>query len=135
MVFFLDRNLPEALARMLGNYDRKHTVIWLDDKFDKSATDPEWLMTVAKWDPVPVVVSGDGRILKNPAERRVLRGLPLTCFFFAPGWFDFKWHDFAWKAIKVWPEIVRSAQPRHPSIFRVPVSAAKVELIGATSSI
>lgn len=35
MHFFIDRNVPVALARMLGHYDRAHTVIYLDDRFDK----------------------------------------------------------------------------------------------------
>jgi len=128
MHFFIDRNVPVALARMLSHYDRAHTVIYHDDRFEKSTPDTEWLPAVARWDPVPAVISGDGRILRNPAELQVLRSLPLTFFLFADGWAGMPWRDRAWKAIKVWPEIVAAASPRRPSIFRVPVSAAKVEL-------
>ena len=83
MHFFIDRNVPERLARMLGNYDRAHTVIYHDDRFEKTTPDIQWLKEIVTWDPVPVVVSGDGRILQNPAELQVLRGLPLTFFLFA----------------------------------------------------
>jgi len=132
MHFFIDRNLPLALARMLSHYDTKHTIIYKDDRFEQDTADTVWLTQIAAWDPVPVVVSGDGRILKNPAELQVLKGLPLTFFMFAGSWFDLRWRDMAWKAVRVWPEIVAAASPRRPSIFRVPVSASKVELEGLT---
>jgi hypothetical protein len=105
MQFFIDRNLPIALARMLGHYDRAHTVVFHDDRFEKTTPDTEWLSAVARWDPLPAIVSGDGRILRNPAELQVLRDLPLTFFLFTRSWFDLKWSEFAWKAVKVWPLI------------------------------
>lgn len=120
---------------MLGHYDRKHTVVYLDDEFDKQTEDVVWLDAITQWDPVPVVVSGDGRILKNPAELQVLKGLPLTFFLLAEGWTQLPWADFAWKAIKVWPEIVQFAAPRKPSIFRVPVNAQKIEFRCYTSDL
>lgn len=127
MHFFIDRNVPAQLARMLGHYDRLHTVIYHDDRFERTTPDTVWLDAIAKWDPVPVVVSGDGRILKNPAELQVLRDLPLTFFLFAPAWLRLPWRDYAWKAIKVWPEVVAAAAPPRPSVYRIPVSAPKVE--------
>ncbi|GIK19268.1 MAG: hypothetical protein DYG93_05935 [Leptolyngbya sp. PLA2] len=135
MHFFIDRNVPEQLARMLGYYDRNHTVIYHDDRFEKTTADTEWLKLIAGWDPVPVVISGDGRILKNPAELQVLRDLPLTFFLFAGAWFNLRWSEFAWKAIKVWPEVVSAAAPPRPSIYRIPVSAQKVEFMAFTHNL
>lgn len=135
MHFFIDRNVPEALARMLGHYDRTHTIIYHDDRFKKDTPDTQWLTDITGWDPIPVVISGDGRILRNPAELQVLGNLPLTFFLFAGGWFDLKWPEFAWKAIKVWPEVVAAAAPLRPSILRIPVSATKVELKSLTSEL
>ena len=135
MHFFIDRNVPVALARMLSHYDRTHTVIYHDDRFEMTTPDTEWLAAVAGWDPVPAVISGDGRILRNPAELQVLRGLPLTFFLFAGSWFDLKWSEFAWKAVKVWPQIVDSAETRRPSVFRIPVSATKVDFESLTSEL
>jgi hypothetical protein len=135
MHFFIDRNVPIALARMLGHYDRTHTVIYHDDRFEKTTPDTAWLSEIAGWDPVPVVVSGDGRILRNPAELQVLQGLPLTFFLFVEAWLHLPWREHAWKAVKVWPEIVAASSPRRPSIFRIPVSANKVEFESLTSEL
>jgi hypothetical protein len=132
MHFFIDRNVPQRLARMLGNYDLAHTVIYHDDRFEKTTPDTEWLEAIARWDPVPVIVSGDGRILRNPAELQVLRGLPLTFFLFVDAWLHMPWRDHAWKAIKVCPEIVSNATPVRPSVYRIPVSANKVEFEAST---
>lgn len=136
MRFFIDRNIPVALARMLNHYDRQHTVTYLDEEFEKTTPDAEWLAEVAGWgDRIPVVVSGDGRILRNPAELQVLRGLPLTFFHFAPGWTNLPWPEQAWKAVKVWPLIVAKASPKRPSMFRVPVSGTKIEFVCLTSDL
>ena len=135
MHFFIDRNVPIALARMLGHYDLTHTVVYHDDLFERTTPDTEWLQIIAERDPVPVVVSGDGRILRNPAELQVLRGLPITFFLFVGAWLNLKWPEFAWKAIKIWPEVVAAASPRRPSVFRIPVSASKVELESLTSEL
>lgn len=132
MHFFIDRNVPERLARMLGFYEPEHTVVYHDDRFERTTPDSDWLVQIARWDPVPVVISGDGRILRNPAELQLLRDLPLTFFVFAGAWFDLKWREFAWKAIKVWPEIVAAAAAPRPSVFRIPVSAGKVEFVAFT---
>ena len=135
MDFFVDRNLPEKLARMLGQYDRNHNVFHLDDRFDKTTPDTEWLLGIAEWDPIPIVISGDGRILKNPAELQVLSDLPITFFLFAPAWANMAWPEQAWKTIKVWPEIVKNAQTTKPTIYQVPIGATKVDRIGLTSNL
>ncbi|MBL8885777.1 MAG: hypothetical protein JNK16_03880 [Phycisphaerales bacterium] len=124
-----------ALARMLAHYDREHTVVFHDDKFEKTTPDTEWLPAVASWDPVPAIISGDGRILRNPSELQVLRGLPLTFFLFADAWAGLPWRERAWKAVKVWPEIVSAADTRRPTIFRIPISAIKVDRVCLTSEL
>ena len=138
MQFLLDRNLPEQLARMLGHYDRAHTVLWLDDRFDKATPDVAWLTAAGDWvrtgNPT-VVVSGDGRILSNEAEAQVLAGQPLSFFHFAPAWLHLGWREMAWKAVKVWPEIVANSQPPRPTIYTVPISATKVEVHCPTSQL
>lgn len=127
MDFFIDRNVPEKLARMLSHYDRAHPVIYHDDRFDRSTRDIDWLSAIAGWSPVPAVVSGDGRMLRNPAELQVLAALPLTFFLFANAWNDLKWHDRAWKSVKVWQHLIDVAQTSRPSIFKIPVSATRVD--------
>lgn len=135
MRFFCDRNIPPQLARMLDCYDRKHSVVHHDEWFEKTTPDTEWLSDIASRDPIPVVVSGDGRILRNEAELEVLKGLNLTFFVLASGWTNIPWREQAWKAVKIWPEIVSNASPRRPTIFRVPVRAEKIELLSLTSQL
>lgn len=135
MTFFFDRNVPIALARMLDHYDRQHDTVYLDDRFPKTTADSDWLVEIAKWDPKPVVISGDGRILSNPAERQVLSGLPLSFFVFAEGWCNLAWRERAWKTVKVWPRIVEAANCRRPTVFRVPMTAQKVEQLWLTAEI
>jgi len=135
MDFFIDRNVPVALARMLGHYDRNHTVIYHDDRFEKTTPDTVWMAAIAEYPSIPVVVSGDGRILKNPAELQVLKDLPITFFLFAGSWISLKWPELAWKAVKVWPEVIAAASPPRPSIYRIPVSATKVEFVSYTADL
>jgi len=133
MEFFIDRNVPEKLARMLGFFDREHSVIYHDEWFDPKTSDVEWLEDLGSRTPPPIVFSGDGRILKNPAEYQVLQSIPLTFFLLAPAWCSMPWHDQAWKTIKVWPQIIKNATPSKPSIYRIPVSATKVDFLCYTS--
>lgn len=135
MRFFFDRNIPAALARMLNHYDRDHEVVYLDERFDPQTPDTRWLADVAKWDPVPVVVSGDGRILQNEAEMQVLAGLPLTVFIFAPAWTNLPWREWAWKAVRIWPSVIDAASPLRPTIYRIPVKSQKIERIGYTADL
>jgi hypothetical protein len=131
-LFFFDCCVPEPLVRMLDQYDRENQVIFLGDRFRKDTPDEKWLEQVAQWAPVPVVVSGDSRILRNPAQAQVLSNLPLTIFFFAESWPRLPWREWAWKGVKIWPQILDNSSPRSPSIFRIPISANKVELYSET---
>jgi len=135
MLFLFDRNMPEKLARMLDHFDRCHRVIWHDDKYERTTADTEWLQDAASWPERPAIISGDARILTNPAEAQVLASLPLTFFHFVPAWFSLGWPDMAWKAVKIWPEIVANATPRRPTIWRVPVTASKLDLFCPTAEL
>jgi len=117
---------------MLDIFDRKNTVEHHDDHFDENTSDIEWLGTIAKWDPKPVVVSSDLRILRNPAESQALRGTELTFFALEKQWPQFSWEEWAWRMVKVWPLVVRHANPRTPTVFRVPTQGQKIESVGPT---
>ena len=134
MKFFMDRNLPQQLARLIEAFDRKSEVRHLDDEFDDQTPDTDWIAAIGKRDPVPVVICGDGRILRNPAEAQALRDARLTFFLMAEGWSGLKWEERAWKMIKVWPSIAANASPRRPTIYRVTVQL-KVEQFGLTDQL
>lgn len=116
---------------MLEAFDRRHKVSAHDDYFGQATSDIEWLASIGCWSPKPVVICGDGRILKNKAERAVLRDQQLMFVYLAPGWTNLNWaSDFAWKIVKVWPEIVSEVQrAREPTIFEVAPKSLKVSLM------
>jgi hypothetical protein len=75
MRFFFDRNMPPQLARMVDALEREHTGRSYDDddRFTDTTPDVDWIKALAADDPPWVIVSGDGRILKNKAELSALK--------------------------------------------------------------
>jgi hypothetical protein len=135
MNFFFDRCMPHRLARMVDAYETDHTVRHHDDdpRFKESTTDVEWLTALAADDPRWIIVSGDGRILKNRAERAALEEANLSCVCLTKAWMNMAIHEFAWKFLRVWPEIAENAKVGVPSIFEVAGGRAlKVTLISRT---
>jgi PIN like domain len=135
MRFFFDRNMSPRLARMIDVYDIEHTVRHHDEdpRFHKQTPDTEWMRTLAGDDPAWVVVSGDGRILRNKAERAVLREANLTFFYLTAQWTHMKVYEFAWKFLKVWPVLIDNADLRAPRIFEVGGGKGlKVTMLGLT---
>ena len=122
MIFFFDENIIEHVARMLAAFDREHEMRHALDHFDRGTPDTEWIPVVASWNGDPVAVCADGRILKNKVERQVLKESGLMFVYMASGWTNTPWPDYAWKIVKVWPQIVRNVrQARYPMVFEVSV--------------
>ena len=111
------------LARMANILDEQHKVLAHDDddRFVPTTPDTEWLSVLGADDPPWIVISGDGRILKNKAERQVLQEANLTFFCMSKPWTQMTIHEYAWKFIKVWPDIVENAlaSVHTPRIFEV----------------
>lgn len=137
MNFFFDRNVPFRLARMIAGYEYSVISIeHLDERFEKTTSDIEWIQALTQRPEPWAVISGDGRILRNPAERAVLGASGLTFFLLRSGWVNLPPHDQACKLLKVWPKIVEAAdEAREPSVFEIPVSAPKVEFRSFTSKL
>jgi predicted nuclease of predicted toxin-antitoxin system len=87
MKFFFDRCMPIRLARMVAAYEQEHTVRHHDDdnRFHRETPDIEWIKALAADEPPWIVVSADGRILKNKVERAALISSGLVYFCLA-GW-------------------------------------------------
>jgi len=135
VIFFFDENISEYAARMLGAFDRKHEMRPLVDHFERGTPDTQWIPVVASWDGDPVAVCADGRILKNEVEKRVLKECGLMFVYLAPGWTHTKWHVYAWKIVKVWPEVVRNVeQAQFPIILEV-TTGLKVQSLGRISAL
>jgi hypothetical protein len=135
VIFFFDENMPESAARLIGVFDRKHEVRHLLDRFPRATPDVEWIRTVASWAGNPVAVCADGRILRNEVEKKVLRECGLMFVYMASGWTNTEWPVYAWKIVKVWPDVVRSVeQARFPIVLEVTLGL-KVRTYGRIDSL
>lgn len=119
--YFFDASLPHPLASMIQAFARDVRTTHLHDHFCANTPDAEWIRAVASWDPPPVVLTADGRLLRNPAESAVLRESGLTYVVFDEAWARLQWKENAWKYVKVWPQIHRESQVSVPTVFRVTV--------------
>jgi len=135
VIFFFDENIPECAARMLGIFDRKHEMRPLLDHFPKATPDIEWIREVAQWAGDPVAVCADGRILRNEVEKRVLKECGLMFVYLASGWTHTKWDTYAWKIVKVWPEIVRNVEEARFPIILMVTTGLKVQSLGRIDSL
>ena len=131
MRFFFDRNMSKLLARMVDVFDRNHSVVAHDDddRFSPNTPDVEWIKILADDAPSWIIISGDGRILKNRTELSALKEAKLTFFCLSNQWMHMNiYREQAWKFIKVWPTIVENAQGTSPRIFEISGGAGlKVE--------
>lgn len=127
MIFFTDECFMYKANALLEAFDRNNEIRALLDHFERGTPDTVWISKIAQWAPKPVVVCGDGRILRNKVERKVLRDAELTFVCLASGWTNLSWDVFAWKIIKVWPAIVQSAGAViRPTVFEVSPATLKV---------
>ena len=132
MIYFFDENISEYAARMLSLFDRKNTMRPSIDHFPKGTPDLEWIPAVASWDSTVTAICGDPRILRNKAERKILRDCGLMFVYLAPGWTNLAWNELAWKIVKVWPYIAKAVeQSAYPMVFEVTVGM-KVQAVRKT---
>ena len=121
MRFFFDRCISIRIARMVSGFESNHTVRHHDDdtRFGPTTQDTEWIEALANDGLSWIIVSGDGRILKNKVERAALEQTQLPFFCMAKAWMNMKIHEYAWKFMKVWPEIVEHAEHSKARVFEV----------------
>jgi len=135
MIFLCDENFPRRAAYILDQFDSKHEVRAFLDYFEKGTSDTDWMPVAASWNGKPVAIGGDGRILKNKAERRVLKECGLLFVLLSPGWTHLKWDVFVHKIVGTWPDIVRNVeQARYPMLFEVSIGG-KVRVLGLISGL
>jgi hypothetical protein len=121
MRFFFDRCMSIRLARMVSAFDAEHTIRHHDEdsRFHAETPDAEWIAALAGEADPWVVLSGDGRILKNKVERAALLSANLKFFCMGKAWMAMRLHEYAWKFIKVWPDIVEAAAHHKAKLFEV----------------
>jgi len=121
------------LARMIDAFERDHTIRHHDEdpRFTPTTADTEWISIFGGDDPPWIIISGDGRILRNKSELAALREAKLTFFCMSKQWMHMSKHEYAWKLLRVWPEIVENARlATSPMLFEVSGGkSTKVDLI------
>lgn len=108
MKFFVDNNLPPALARALNalSEHERHSVFHLKDKFPQNTTDSTWINTLSKegeW----VVITHDK--LNKGLEREALKRAGLLVFFLDKSWGNHVFWDKACQLVRWWPRILEQA--------------------------
>lgn len=111
MKFFFDHNLPPRIARALHELskDDGHSVVANRDKFDPRTPDVEWIRVLGEegdW----VIVSGDRRISRNPAELEVWMESGCTAFFLDRSWSKLPLWEKSWRLVQWWPILVQTAE-------------------------
>jgi hypothetical protein len=103
-----------------------HEAVHIRDVVDlpngRHSTDVEWIEYLRASPEVWTFVSGDGRILKNPAERAALRSAGLHGFVLAPGYQKTPLNQVAAVLLWHWPEMIRLTEIlAAPSMHEVPM--------------
>ena len=100
------------ILRAIDILDRENEVRHHDQdpRFNERTTDIEWVSVLGKDVPTWVVLSGDGAILKNRAELKALKEAKLTYFCMSNRWSKMKTSEYAWRLIKIWPDIRQSTR-------------------------
>ena len=128
MRFFFDRCTPIAIARMAQAVEGGRQSITHHDedrRFQPTTSDIEWMQELFKdGDPPWIVISGDGRILRNKAERKVLDEVGLPFFCLDKVWPNLEIYEYSWKFMKVWPKIIEIAGSGSRRLFRVRAGAS-----------
>jgi len=93
VIFIADENVAVRAARVLDAFDSDNEIHHLTRYFERGTADLEWITKLAQWDPRPVVLCADSRILRNKAERSALREADLMFVHLSRGWTNTPWEQ------------------------------------------
>ncbi|SIT42012.1 conserved hypothetical protein [Paraburkholderia ribeironis] len=120
MKFFVDNNLPPALAKALHALSEPsdRSVIHLREKFPQDTADSDWIESLSQeggWS----VITHDK--LNKGLEREALRRAGLIVFFLDKGWANHTFWDKAHNLVRWWPRIIEQSDGiRGGAAFKVP---------------
>lgn len=126
MKIFFDNCTPPRLAAALDGFirDEGGAASHIRDlPCGPHAADVEWIRFLARDEADWIVITGDDRIRRNPAERAAWRSAGLLGFVFSRGLQKMKVHQCASLLFWRWPEIEnvsRLIEP--PALYELPVS-------------
>jgi hypothetical protein len=125
---FFDNCTAPVFASTLDGFirDSGHRAIHVKDLAGlpngRNSTDLEWIEHLKRDNVVWSFITGDGRILRNPAIRHALRSAGLHGFVLAPAYQKTPIHQVAATLVWKWPEIelvTGALQP--PSMHQIPI--------------
>lgn len=120
MQFIGDENISKRLMQILDIFDGVNQSRHITDYFDPGTPDLDWLKEMGEWDVRPVVLSGDGAILKNKAERRQLRDANMTYIVWSKSWVNMGFEGQVVTMLKAWPKLrAEVIRIRQPSLFEL----------------
>lgn len=111
MNFFVDNNLPAALAHALHTLSQpsNHSVSHLTDRYPANTSDYDWITDLSKDDKEQwVVITHDG--LNKGLEREALRRAGLLVFFLDKSWNDHTFWEKSYQLVRWWPVIIEQAR-------------------------
>lgn len=131
MKIILDNNLPPKLAEILDRFDRDNSVRHIRDFQKEDEDDVSWLTRFGQWKSKPVIVSGDSRILANPAEMQALTTANLTFVHLKSDWCRIPWKKKVLRLMEIWSELaVELDSIRAPTLFQVSYRGRKIDRVG-----
>lgn len=133
MTFLADENFQIQGVRLLEAFDQENEIRHITDVLGKGTPDVEWLTAAGGWTPKPVIIGGDGRILRRKSELAALKAADLSFVFLAPGWTNLNWPTFAWKIVKAWPGVASNvSRALRPTVFELKPGNLKIDRIRET---
>lgn len=124
MKVLVDNNLSPLLARAIDILvgPEGHEIAALRAKFPADTKDSGWINALGReggW----IVISGDVRITRRPAERLAWHQSRLKGFFLAPGWSGITNLEKTARLLLWWPKLVAQERLVAPgAVFQVPIN-------------
>jgi len=125
---FFDNCLAPVFAETLNAYVRRdghsahHISAIAELPNGRKSKDVEWIDFLRQSRDVWIFITGDGRVMKNPAERAALRTAGLHGFVLAPAYQKTAFNQVAALIIWRWPELLKTTELfSPPSMYEIPV--------------
>jgi hypothetical protein len=121
--FFFDNCIAPALSKAIASLagSKGIEVVHLSERFvDRSIADIEWISTIREegW----IIISGDTRITRSPAERAAWHESGLTAFFLDDAWARRNFWVQAAELVRWFPAIIETVKTCVPgSGYRLPM--------------
>ena len=123
---FFDENFPRPLVEMLKAFDQINRLIHHLDEFPAGVSDVQWIASLSLRTPKPIVISGDGAILRRRDEKDALASSDMV-FVYLQAWAHLDENVQASKIVTVWPNLYKELLKAKPGdTYRVKAKSLEV---------